>query len=62
MGEEASDKASTDPLQTMTTPAVAIYQQPHHKKRKTFHSPTTTEGVERTRKKDLLWAFLLLSS
>lgn len=46
----------TDPLQKMTTPAVAIYQQPHHKKKKTFPSPTT-EALGRTGKKGLALSF-----
>lgn len=56
MEEEAGGKAFTDPLQKTTTPAVAIYHQPHHKKKKTFPSPTT-EALGRTGKKGLALSF-----
>lgn len=43
--------------------AMAIYQQLHHKKRKTFHSPNTTEAVEKVQEKqDLLCVSLWLTS
>lgn len=50
MGEGAGSKPFTDPLHKMTTPAAAIYEELHHEKEKAFHSPQTTEAVERTGK------------